>query len=298
MESFSVDCATNTQNTGQPRCGDNMGYDEFVMAVPNGTEFATEAAAKVLDNWTTIINAAPSDRGYPLPKFFKSEPAKNEDIFEEGIGGQSAFVAKKAGKGAYETLWISKCFAKKLQSFNDKAWSVFFFTNTGKIKAVTDSATKLKVQAQKALIRVGSDIMPTDTTAGKVPITIQLLNPTLWDTNGIVIDPSATFDPATDLLGIQDVYLTGATPTATGWVITIKTTCDNATVSGLVTADFVMLAGTTPVTIATVTETSDGVYTFVFPTQSGTVSMGLLNQPAMTTKGYEDNGTAITGTIA
>lgn len=294
-DSFSVTCTSSQNNTGEPRCGDDMGYPKKFVFVPRGTEFATEAAAKVLANWTTLINSASADRAYPFPVIFKSEPAADEPVYEDGLGGQSIFVALKAGKSKYQFTLNSICYAKKLQSFNDNTWAVFIITSTGKILGVTDS-TGLKFQPQNCVLRVDSPILPTDTTTGKIPITLQMVNPALFNTNGVVLDPSATFDPETQLLGIQDVYLTGATPTATTWAVTVKTRCDNVAVSGLVAGDFTVLKGVTPVSV-TAAETADGVYTLTYSTQSGDLTCQLKNQPDMTTNGYEDAGIAITGSI-
>lgn len=295
-DSFSVTCTSSQDNTGLPRCGDNMGYPVKFVFVPRGTEFATEAAAIVLANWTTLINSAKADRAYPFPKIFKSEPAADEPVYEEGIGGQSVFVALKSGKSKYSFEMNSICFAKKLASFNDNTWAVFIITSTGKILGITDS-TGLKFLPQNCVLRVDSLILPKDTEVGKIPMTLQISNPDLFNRKGVVLDPTANFDPETELLGIQDVFLSGATPAATSWVVTVKTRCDNVAVSGLVAGDWTVMKGAATVTVATCTETSDGVYTLTYTTQTGTLTCQLKNQPDMTTKGYEDNGTAISGEI-
>jgi len=295
--SFEITCTSSQSNTGIPRCKEDLGYPKKFIFVPRGTEITTEALANTKATWTTLFNAAKADRGYPFPVTIKNEPAANEPVYEELIGGRKEFVALKAGQSKYSLELTSLCYMKKLMTFNNGTWAVYIIDSNGRIWGLTDS-TGLKFLPQDCFLRVDSPEMPTDASIGKIPVTLQIANPTLFNEMGVSVKPTA-FDPETELLGLQDVTLTAGAITATTWVMTVKTTCDLVEVSGLVAGDFLIATAAAPTVDITHTtvESPDGTYTHTYATQSGALVCNLKNQPAMTTKGYEAGTTNITATI-
>jgi hypothetical protein len=292
---YEKSCTTVQRNTKKPNCIEDIGYVYLDIFVPRGTEIATQVLAETLATWRDLINAAKSDRAYPLTKYFITEVAKNEDVFETGNGNQQAYITTNPGKSKYSIKVDSICYSQKVETLNNGSWSSYRVTSTGGIMGLRDTPDGLKFLPIPVFVRVGSLEEGTPTTKWKQPITVYAENPTLFDKRGVVIYPTA-FDPMTQLEGIDDVVIAAVSaPTTTTWVVSVKNACDLTPVSGLVKTDFVIDTNTA---LSDISETSDGVYLMTYSTHAtGAITVNLKNQPAMTTKYYEASTTPITGTI-
>jgi hypothetical protein len=293
-----MSCVSRQQNTGIPRCTENVGYDVKFVVCPRGTVITTQALAETFASWKTLFNAEGSSRCYPFPKHFLVEPAANESVYETGSGNQQKLIVVNPGKSKFTLLMESLCLAKKLRSFNNGSWSVFPITSTGGIRGITDSTNTLFMPIPY-FFNIDSIVLPTPSTFAKQPIIAYPEDAEIFDKSGVVIYPTA-FNPITEFDGIHDVVITAVSaPTATGWVIKVETWCDSVPVNGLLVSDFIMHdKDGALITITSVTATGDGEYTFVFPTKTVSVTVQLKNQPDMTLKGYEDDGVAVSGNIA
>jgi len=135
---------------------------------------------------------------------------------------------------------------------------------------------------EKLLLNDGS-------VSSKIPVYIALEDPTEVSLSGALIAGSSV----RQLVRLKDVQLAiVGTPTATTIVVTVKTSCDDLPVNGLIVADFVLVTAVgVPQTISSLVEVN-GTYTL---TGTGLVT-GRLNlrlPSALSIDAYESEAFAV-----
>jgi hypothetical protein len=290
-----ANCVTPT-NSGGKGCRFNPGIITGMVIVPQGGEFANEAAALVLANWNKNVNAVRQSIFYPLPKFDNFENTQDDPIFYEGDteridvrSGNIRFV------GTYANL--SLCYQKMLKSFNGGDWYAYFITQGGYILGKSNDGVKF----QPFKIKFYADNQKFPANNGELYMTkvfVDITNPDEWGTKGMEVKPTA-FDAAT-LEGLTNVTLTLVSSSSTSAVVTIADNCEGAAISGLVVGDFILtddVLGAESITSVTESSTTEGSYTFAWSTLGADDYILNLKAPsAQTTKGYESTA-AVTFTI-
>ena len=284
--SFEITCSTIIENTGQSDCVLNVGYDVGHILVPRGTEIDTEANAKLLATWTTLIQADSGSRAYPLPMSVKQEYTQDEPVYEALSQGAETYLYTNTSKDTFfiDSQIVTPKFNSNMQSLNNGVWAAYTVTSNGYIKGKTTDNTKfLPINCS---FRVLPQRKATDAEGSHLPYTLRYDDYEDWNLYGAAVKPTA-FNPKTDLEGLLDVDLAvSGTPNATTLIITASTDLNAKAVTGLVLADFTFTDSGTP---DSVTESPDGTYTFT-DIDLATGSADLKSPSAMTTEGYESTG--------
>lgn len=284
MSDFTVDCTVNISETGKPACGLDVGRVVGHILCAQGTEFATGDLAKLLANWTTLIQA---NTAYPIPLSWKQEYAQNEDQEVTGSGGKTKVLYSLVGKDKFYIPYdiLTNDYVANLKSLNNRGnWGVFDVTENGYIGGKSSDGTKF--QAIDANVRFLSRNKASDEDGGDMPYTVQYDSVDDKDLYGQHIKPT-DFNPKTDLDGLLDVDLAiVGNPTASTLVVTAKTALNGIPVSDLVLGDFLFTTSGTPDSVA---ESPDGTYTFT-DTDLSSGSISLQIPASMTAKGYKSSG--------
>jgi hypothetical protein len=266
-----------------------------IIICPRGTSIATQTLAETEATWTTLINSARAARVYPFPKWNKFESPVEDTIFFEGDVER---LAIREGNVRMTATYISldDCRLKAFRSFNGGEWSAYFITEKGFIFGKSSNGTLFEPFDIK--LHTANQNWPA---TGKDPymtkVFIDLLYPEDWTDRGISALPTA-FD-ARNMEGLTDCILTTSEPSAAGasatFKLTVTTACEGAAVTGLVATDILLkiMSSSVNAPIATAVDTlSNGVYLITCNTTAVAHTVYFKNQPAMTTKGYEDQLTA------
>jgi hypothetical protein len=294
MEYNILSCGSSQSNTGSKQCIENFqDFSKFIIT-PLTFEFATQAAAELLANWTTAINAAAGSRIYPFPTILEKEDLSEATLYKTFTSGIQKKI--REGKRGYRfTVQVPLCVHQALRTFNGYNGRFIGIDNNGRILGTSPDGAKFKgwkldtFEVEKIMIPSGDDIC-------KTTIYVLFSDTTEFDDYGASFRPAdlvSSWNPL-DLDGLQDVTLAITDSSATGATLTVTTTCDLIPVVGLVLADLVMTddAGGAE-TITGATDNSDGTYTLTWSTISAdTYWVDLLAPSAMTTKGYESTGYA------
>ena len=271
-------CATTFSNTGTPSCMLAIKDTRKLIIVPTyGSDGSLNkiAAGDTLNQtyFDNKINAVdPLDRWYPLPLLKYVEDTKAENNYETPPDGSKIFVSEgiRSFKAAF--MFTSITFLSNLKAFGCNKISVFeidadtnligstdgtdFYPRKVADQTFTSMLQKAKVKTEIGKIMIGFDIDETEEdedlsiiTSTEADCDFMLLNG-LLDTN----------------IAISGVGATAFTATMTLDFGTFKTKDPDV---GHEKADFALDKSGTPVTITSVTESTDGVYTFVVPTCTG-----------------------------
>lgn len=284
-------CGTTTANTGRGQCVDDASYPFKLIIVPQGKEIDTEANAKLLATWLGLINESEADRARVLPRIFKLEPSQDDPVYETGVANTKEFVREGVKSIKYSLENIPLCEHRKLRTMNGQKWAMFIVMSNGSIRGKSLDGIKFQ-SIPLSLFRIENRKETDGETLERTMITIEWQNPSDWDDKGVFVTPTA-FDPR-DLNGILDVTISVATGISTaGFTFSVAGACDSVPIEELVKADFQLLDATGDViTITSITESPSvpGTYALVATMAAETHSFNLLNQPGMTTKGYESTG--------
>lgn len=278
-----VTCSTVINNTGQSDCSVDIGYVIGHVLAPRGTSFATTDAAKILANWTTLIQADSGTRIYPIPPSVFQEFTPNEAQYETLSRGNEYFLYTLMNKDRFKisAKLMTPIFLENMESLNNGIWGVFEITSNGYIIGKTSDGTTF--EAVDADVRIEQQDKATSEAGAHLPYTVRIVNAD--DRTNFVswVKPTA-WNPATDLEGLLDVNLAvSGTPSATELIVTASTALNAKAVTGLVLADFLFTTSGTP---DSVNESPDGTYTFT-DTDLASGSVSLKAPSAMTTPGYE-----------
>lgn len=294
-------CGSNQSNTGDKQCVENFQIIEKFVITSDSFEFATQAAAETLANWTTGINAAAGSRIYPFPQILEQEDISEETQYQTFTTGKQKKI--REGKRGYRFLvQVPLCVHQALRTFNGGNWRIILIDSNGRVIGTSPNGAKFKgfkvvtFEVEKMKIPAGDATVST-------PIMVMLQDTTEFDDFGASFRPAdlTVSWNALDLDGLQDVILTESVTDAcdaSGGTIDVSTTCDGVPVTGLVTGDWVLVddaAGAETVTGCT--DNADGTYTLTWTVAADGYILTLKQPVSMTTKGYDVSNT-ITFTIA
>lgn len=275
-------CVTSLGNTGLSRCKDKLGYDAMLVYSAMSFEFASESAAETEATWLGYVN---SKDLYPFPVFIAVEPAIEDDVKQDLPTGISLHVrdGKYGGKGMFEA---SVCDLIRLRTFNEVAGRAFIVTSDGQIFGTSPDGVKFRgfeLSSFHVSLLKGTD----GSTNRLVELDYQFKNPSEMGDYGAL--PQLDWDPLTSLVGIINVDVEVSSSAAATVVVTIKGSCDESGIEGLVAADFTVVDSNGDSVADDFAETGDGVYTFTFdPALSAdTYTVDLADPADQTTGGYE-----------
>jgi hypothetical protein len=286
MAGFPITCSTLIKNTGLSDCNVDVGFDVGHVFVPRGTEIDTEANAKLLATWQTLIQADVGTRIYPVPPSVKQEPTADEPVYETLSQGAEQYLYTNTNKDRFfiSASILTPTFVSNMNSLNNGIWAAYAFTSNGFIRG--KSIDGVKFLPMDCTVRIEPQRKATDAEGAHLPYTVRFDDYKDWNENGAIVDP--VFNPSTDLEGLVNVNLAvSGTPTATELILVATTELNDIAVTGLVVADFLIkTAAGAEQAPSSVTESPTGTYTFVTSGQvTGTANLQLPS--AMTTEGYE-----------
>lgn len=278
---MATTCACNVglSNSGTPTCQPIASVARKLIVVPYfnsaGAVNSIDVATDVLDDafFTGKINAAlAADRWFPLPLMKNVTDERAEASFEEFEDGAKLFI--KDGVRTVTALLPNQSpeLLSKISGYRCTEFGVFVVDANNAIigsETVSGKLYPIKVENQTWAPTL---VKTTDTGVQKIQLSFDF-SVEEDDENLRMITPVTANMLA--LKGLLDGILTVSAITTTSFTATINTCfgslSDLIKVQGLVIGDFA-LAEVTPtpgsITISSVTETSPGVYDFVFPTET------------------------------
>lgn len=281
-----LNCDDSLKNTGLACGTENLGYFAKWIWLKEDFEFATQAAAELQANWETAKNAKDI---FPFKNFVQVESGTEDDVVESLSTGVDVFVREgKMKETGFVNLALCEMIAHR--SFNNKKGRLAFVTSNGYIVAYSPDGAKFKGFSYDMLMVSGMGASD-GSTQRRTKFMVSLSDPT--QTGDYVVAIKPTWNPL-DLEGIIDCDLAvvgTVTNALATW--TVKRSCDNEGVTGLVAGDFDFLvtAGTDQ-SGSSFTEVGAGTYKY---TSSGTTfttgTLAMKTAALQTTKGYEGGNT-------
>lgn len=278
--SGTCSCSTTLSNTGTPNCEPIMKVAKKLILVPY---YDDAGAVNYIDLDDTLdqdyfddkINETDaSQRWFPLPELKNVSSEKPDDIVEQFEDGSRAFVHEAVRPFTAIIPSLSTNYLEKLKSVRCSKIGVFIVDKDGNlIGNLAEDGKLYPIYVDKNSWNA-KYVMPSDSTVAKIQLTFNF-GPDEKDEDLRMIT-SDDIDPVNLLLleGLIDVNAVYTSPTQTGFIATITTDFGSALnpvkVKGLLVADFSLynVTDSADITIVSVTETSDGVYVFVFASQT------------------------------
>ena len=283
----ACDCNVSFGNTGIADCVSIGSVTYRLIGVPtydsSGVRNFIDTTA-TLDSayFTARINDTDSaSRWYPLPPMKNVEDVRGEDLTEGFNDGSTSFIQE--GSRTFMGIVIKKPSPEllgKMKSWRCANISVFAIDIDGNILGDGSEDGKLypfKVDSETWSAKY---MKTTDTTVAKIQLDYTYSKDEN-DENIKMISAGETSIDVRDLEGLQDVSGVVSGIVATGFTATLSgiygTAVAKNSIKGLVLADFSLYNETTTssISITSVTETSDGVYVFVYAAQTAADVMTL-----------------------
>ncbi len=291
-------CGQSLTDLGISSCPDAMQNAKRLIFVPefdnsgDKNEFANVAAVTKTALQAKFDAASELDRYYPSPLLENVEDVRAETVFQEFNSGLKSkvrngirtFTGYVTAPNGASSIWL-----EKIKSWFCNASGIYIIDKNSNFIYATDLTTKLKVQP--IMIERGSFdaqlVKATDAEVQMIMIT--------FDIRENMDDGLLRYIPAEDLdfdgLSDADVYaLLDVVNTYSGiaqTTVTMTMTTDQygLPVTGLVIGDFALYnnTGAAAVIPSSVTESADGVYDIVFPSQT----VGHVIQPTVTKSRYD-----------
>lgn len=275
------DCDYSLQNTGQPNCMPLWLYGVHKILVPlmdsAGVENKIAAGATVNDAYiqARFGDTDKTQRWYPLKNIKNATMTRAEDVVEDFDDGTKNFIKEGVLTNTYLLASKNPTLLGKIKSFRCEAMGEYTVDKGGKIIGRVDSAGNCYPIAIEPNTLSAIPLYPTATSSYNIQITYDWRQD-MYDEEigayGNTVNWSSSLND-----GLRDVNIAlGDTP-ATTTTFEVELTYDYGDVNnklpvkGLVAADFTLAeVSPTPgaITITSVTETADGVYSFVIPTQT------------------------------
>lgn len=274
-------CTNSLKNLGVSSCKDLQNVIRRAIFVPEynlaGTknEISTVAGVTSAALIAKYDAAAIENRFFPLPICENVENVREDSVFQEFNSGTRAKVREGTRR---ITFFIPVAEGASPRYFNNLKASLecqkggfYFVDRNGNFIYITDEATKLKVQPilyeQGSMNVTWMPATESDVQMIKVEFDIRFsMN------DGLLRHIEAEdldFDALVDPYSLLDVNSVISDISQTGFVATL-TTDYGLPVKGLVKDDFALynVTGAASITITSTTESTNGVYTFVIPSQT------------------------------
>lgn len=287
----TISCATTLKNISLPQCFVKYGAVYALWLDPLNTGVADAATGLLENTWITKINASTGTR-MRVVKNPDNVEWENEDIqFVEG--NMKRRKKLRPGNRRLKMSWhdLDVDTTERIQSLDGYTGYAYVITDNKYI--ITGSEDGTKLTPVEIEIFVDNPIQPN----GKdelwmLDVYVDFINPD--DMNKLAIAPadqtSGSWNPK-DIDGIVDVEFTEVSAAAGSVVVKAWGSVDGREVEGLVTADF-------NVTGLSSVASSGNQYTLTPTTTfSSPLVIALNDQPAMTTKGFETDGSGLSITF-
>lgn len=292
-QDYIVACGTNKKNTGLSKLCPDIGTIVGYILVPKTFSIATAVEAATITPWQDLIQANKAERGYPFPPVFMMEDESEDAVFQEG-SVSSIFV--RDGKIQMNFIHESSRYKhESLKSHTLGNYGIVLFDQQGRIQGVQDDNGVF--QPGILSLFVVQKLKSNDGTEGTTSkVTAILQDSDKWQKSPAVITPD--FD-VKELEGLFDVFLDVAentTPTTSEVIINASIGNTDEGVLGfsdVVGEDWTVKdVSNAEQSITTITDNSDGTYTFAFgtPLSAGTYTFNLLVPNVMVTLGFESLG--------
>jgi len=260
-------------NTGIPDCSliaDIAAFPLLDMAKDSAgaVKERLKTDLTVWANLEPLLNAAsPLDRIYPIGKFENVEQNREDDVFWTANSGKTAFV--REGFKTFQGFIINapRELTGKLNADACQNFGFHFVDDSNQLvtKKGTDS-TKCKP------ILIDSDTFRSKYVEATNDAPAMTMLSFQWKSTEKDADIKVVGGldyTGGDLYGLLDADAVYFSPTAAGFTATITTTCYGGPVEGLLISDFTLeeispAPGDITANIASVTESSAGVYDFLF----------------------------------
>lgn len=274
-------CTNSLKNLGVSSCKDLRNVIRRAIFVPEynlaGTknEIANVAGVTLAALIAKYDAAAIENRFFPLPICENIENVRADDVFQEFNSGTKAKV-KEGTKSITFFIPVSEGASPRLYE-NMKATlecqkgGFYFVDRNGNFIYITDKTTELKVQP--ILYEQGSMsvtlVEPTESEVQMIKVSFDIRFSMNDGLLRHIEAESLDFDALVDPYSLLDVNSAISAISQTGFTATL-TTDYGLPVKGLVKDDFALynITGTASIVITSVTESSDGVYVFVIPSQT------------------------------
>lgn len=271
-------CANTFSNTGIPSCVLEIKDTKKLIVVPTYGSDGTRNKIATADSLDTAYFQAkidatdPLDRWYPLPLMEYVENTKAETIYETPPSGTKYPVSEglRSFKAAFMLSDVDVTFLGKLSALGCNDISIFEIDADTNLIGATDGTDfyprKVALKTFNSMLQMAK----TKSEKGKIFVNFDYDISEADEDISIITQTEADCDFLL-LEGLLDTNIVISGISATGFTATM--TLDYGTYktknpdTGHVKADFALVKGTT-VAITSVTETTDGVYVFVVPTQT------------------------------
>lgn len=266
-------------------CPSLMEVEKFEVWVPQydstgAANKISKADAITLAAWVAKINAAnATDKFYPLPFMDNIVDERADDTVETLDSGKT--IVTKQGDRDFEGYFIQEpnCVLSEVEEWKKAGpWGKYVFDKSGNLigkYCATDPDFLYPILVDHSSLQARL-VKPTYTTSMKHRVAYRYDQ--IEKDGDLRVIPASTmdFDPLTQIKGLLNVMSSYSAITTDGFTATL-TDCNGCPITGLVAGDFTL--ETTPagvsVVITSVTESADGVYDFVIPTQTGGTNLKL-----------------------
>lgn len=282
-------CNTAGGNTGVPFCSPLQGVMHSLIIVPkyanDGTLNAIDLETDTLDQayFTTKINEDnQKDRWYPLPFMENVENVRAEALNETANSGNIYRIKQGARTLTGAFFKQPAQYLARLEKWLCIDFGVYEIDNNGALAGTLSvDGTKLYPRYVLNGSLDPNYVVATDTTVVKNTISFQYGEEVRDSQIGLILPESMENADLLNLNGLFDVQYKNSNISTTGLVSAVSLyygdVLNPIKVEGLTNVDFELFNETQSslVTITSVTESSPGVYTFVFSAQASADSLRL-----------------------
>lgn len=282
-----LDCLSDVANIGLIKCTKLPQMPKLIVETPPDF-FLTPGDAVVPTVWQTKLKAAKGVRIYLYP-----EADNFEDKSEAAVYQTTPLSVIAVRPGRYQFMLAfskSLCYHKAMFSHSGKGNRVFILDIANQLFGKLNSDGNFQ-GFLLSLFNPEKLILSNGTVATSSPIYLVLADNTEVDQSGCLIDGAFL----QDLYPLTDVDIVVITPSATDTIISVKTSCDNTPVIGLVAGDFVVLKASDGTAQAhTAVDHGDGTYTIHSASAlvDGTIDLVAASALSLSVGAYESTSPA------
>lgn len=267
-------------NLGHPNCVPKFGVISSLIFVPlkgndgalNRINLLTPVTSTTFIELTQHVD--PSKRWYPTPTFENVNMETAESLKEESASGRVSKL--RTGKVSFTgEFWDEDSTPQmqgKLEKYPCQDFGFYIVDDLGNLIGSVDGTFLLPIPAESSSLDVLFNFKKDDTTQ-KLMVMFDVKRNFRTSTLRMISSSEGLVDFGT-LEGLIDANIALSSITTTGFIATITTDYGTALtpskVKGQFAPNFSLYNDTdsASITITTVTETADGVYTFVMPAQT------------------------------
>lgn len=290
----NITCSTGFANITNTGCEANYGQVVGVW-LDEDSAGVTYANALLEATWTTKINAARGARMFVINPTRAIDATRDfeDDVFLEGNTALRKKVRDGKIKFTFEYVGLTLCQANNLKTFDGGDLYAYFITANDVIMG-GDSGTNLTPVQVETFV---SNPIPQENSDDewRVKFYVDII-PTkdYFKYAASAIDAAVPWNPS-QTVGIKDLTLAEVSSSTSQVVVSVTGTCNIADLitdlSTTADQDFIIKDSTGATVSQSSITRSGNEYTILATLTTGTYTITLVNQPGMTTKGYEASNT-------